>query len=255
MGGVDVHDQLRMQRYSVQLAYKTRKYYKTLFLGLFDMALVNAFIVHRYFRKVNNKRPPKHFAFLETLMEQLLAVDSPEAFDAIQVREMLDTRDGSTQHDILYPVDTDHRLAENPDTVDCEQGTKRRHRSCKVCAILKMQPRKFTKYFCPECSTGNRRTYLCNVAREGKDKTCFQIWHADWSDGNDVPRVLLQEHKIRNRPPPSRPGKKRRQTTQVRHQDTGEDGVGAASSEVEDDGSGVADSATEADDESQTVRL
>ncbi|KAE8894195.1 hypothetical protein PF003_g21703 [Phytophthora fragariae] len=36
MGGVDVHDQLRMQRYSVQLCYKMRKYYKTLFLGLLD---------------------------------------------------------------------------------------------------------------------------------------------------------------------------------------------------------------------------
>ncbi|OWZ03908.1 hypothetical protein PHMEG_00024282 [Phytophthora megakarya] len=31
MGGVDVHDQRRMQRYSVQLAYKSRKYYKTMF--------------------------------------------------------------------------------------------------------------------------------------------------------------------------------------------------------------------------------
>ncbi|EGZ29524.1 hypothetical protein PHYSODRAFT_376934, partial [Phytophthora sojae] len=50
MGGVGVHDQLRM-RYSVQLAYKTRKYYKTLFLGLFDMALVNAFNIYRFFRK------------------------------------------------------------------------------------------------------------------------------------------------------------------------------------------------------------
>ncbi|KAE9350003.1 hypothetical protein PF008_g6657 [Phytophthora fragariae] len=83
MGGVDVHDQLRTQRYSVQLAYKTRKYYKTLFMGLFDMALVSAFIVHHYYRKVNNKRPPNHFAYLETLMEQLLAIDSAEAFAAI----------------------------------------------------------------------------------------------------------------------------------------------------------------------------
>ncbi|KAG3237775.1 hypothetical protein PI124_g17241 [Phytophthora idaei] len=45
MGGVDVNDQLRMQRYSVQLSYKTRKYYKTLFLGLLDMTFVNAYIV------------------------------------------------------------------------------------------------------------------------------------------------------------------------------------------------------------------
>jgi hypothetical protein len=91
MGGVDVHGQLRMQRYSVQLSYKTRKYYKTLFLGLFDMALVNAFIVFRHHKKLNDnrpqgkKRPPKHYAFFEALLEQLLAVDSAEAYDIIEV--------------------------------------------------------------------------------------------------------------------------------------------------------------------------
>jgi hypothetical protein len=91
MVGVDVHDQLRMQRYSVQLSYKTRKYYKTLFLGLFDMALVNAFIVFRHHKKLNDnrpqgkKRPPKHYAFFEALLEQLLAVDSAEAYDIIEV--------------------------------------------------------------------------------------------------------------------------------------------------------------------------
>ncbi|KAE8960380.1 hypothetical protein PR001_g30404, partial [Phytophthora rubi] len=89
MGGVDVHDQLRMQRYSVQLCYKRRKYYKTLFLGLLDMALVNAFIVYRYNKKVNNKRPPKHSAFLEELMEQLLAVDSDKVFTEIEVSMLL----------------------------------------------------------------------------------------------------------------------------------------------------------------------
>lgn len=96
MGGVDVHDQLRLQRYSVQLCYKTRKYYKTLFLGLLDMALVNAFIVHRHYRKVNNRRPPKHFSFFEELMEQLLAVDSIEAFDEIEVSQML-----TSQHNLI----------------------------------------------------------------------------------------------------------------------------------------------------------
>ncbi|KAG3124314.1 hypothetical protein PI126_g23305 [Phytophthora idaei] len=45
-----------MQRYSVQLSYKTRKYYKTLFLGLVGMALVNAFIVFRHNKKVNGEQ-------------------------------------------------------------------------------------------------------------------------------------------------------------------------------------------------------
>ncbi|GMF15847.1 unnamed protein product [Phytophthora fragariaefolia] len=50
-----------------------------------------------------------------------------------------------------------HRLEENPDTVDNEQGLEKRQRSCKVCALFKTKPRKYTKYFCPDCSTGNRR--------------------------------------------------------------------------------------------------
>ncbi|EGZ05447.1 hypothetical protein PHYSODRAFT_534181, partial [Phytophthora sojae] len=92
---------------------------------------------------------------------------------------------------------------------------KRRQRSCKVCAVFEVKPRKFTKYFCPECSAGNKRKYLCNVVREGRAKTCFQIWYADWDNGNDTPRHLLQEHKVRGRPPPSRPGKKRRRVSQA----------------------------------------
>ncbi|OWZ11277.1 LOW QUALITY PROTEIN: hypothetical protein PHMEG_00015727 [Phytophthora megakarya] len=63
MGGVDVQDLLRMQRYSIQLGCKSR---------LLDIALVNAFIVRRYYRKANNRGPTKHFAFFEELMEQLL---------------------------------------------------------------------------------------------------------------------------------------------------------------------------------------
>ncbi|EEY61728.1 uncharacterized protein PITG_22425, partial [Phytophthora infestans T30-4] len=64
-------------------------------------------------------------------------------------------------------------VEENPDTVIGEQGVQR---SCKVCAIYKVQPRKFTN--------------ICN--------------------GLDIPRLLLNEHKLRHRPPPSHPGKKRR---------------------------------------------
>ncbi|KAG3179062.1 hypothetical protein PC128_g16099 [Phytophthora cactorum] len=53
-------------------------------------------------------------------------------------------------------------------------------------------------------------TYMCNVPREGSTETCFQIWHADWNNGNKIPRELEQEQKSRNCPPASRPGKKRR---------------------------------------------
>ncbi|KAE9346391.1 hypothetical protein PR003_g7452, partial [Phytophthora rubi] len=97
------------------------------------------------------------------------------------------------------------------------------------------KPRKFTKYFCPECSSGNRREYLCNVVREGREKTCFQIWHQDWSNGNDIPRLVLQDHKVRDRAPPSRPNKKRRSSGQSHHDaPTRADSEGSVDEDSED---------------------
>uniref|UniRef100_H3GUK0 PiggyBac transposable element-derived protein domain-containing protein n=1 Tax=Phytophthora ramorum TaxID=164328 RepID=H3GUK0_PHYRM len=172
MGGVDVHDQLQMQRYSVQLSYKTRKYYKTFFLGLFDMALVNAFIVFRHHKKLNDNRPqgkkrsPKRYAFFEVLLEQLLEVDSAEPYKTIERATTARERTAASPARAAAPPDPaperttemgGHRLDENPDTVDNEQGLQKRQRSCKVCALFKTKPRKYTKYFCPECSTENRR--------------------------------------------------------------------------------------------------
>ncbi|OWZ14017.1 hypothetical protein PHMEG_00012570 [Phytophthora megakarya] len=48
------------------------------------MTLTNAYIVYRYNRKIQNKKPPKHFAFFEELMEQFIAIDSGEASAAIE---------------------------------------------------------------------------------------------------------------------------------------------------------------------------
>ncbi|KAG3007600.1 hypothetical protein PC120_g16739 [Phytophthora cactorum] len=140
-------------------------------------------------------------------MEQLLAVDTVEAFnefaEATSARERTapsPVRSEPTQ--AQQPVTVGHHLKENPVTVDCEQGIKRRHRSCKVCAIYKVKPRKFTKYFCPECSNRNKRQgghVLSGLAHNG-------------NNGNDIPRELELEHNSRDRPPASRPGKKRRHT-------------------------------------------
>ncbi|OWZ13250.1 LOW QUALITY PROTEIN: hypothetical protein PHMEG_00013456 [Phytophthora megakarya] len=58
MGGVDVHDQLRLQRYSLQLSLRFRKYYKSLALGLIDMAIVNCFIIFREVCKMRGDIQP-----------------------------------------------------------------------------------------------------------------------------------------------------------------------------------------------------
>lgn len=84
MSGVDIHDQLRMQRYSIQHAYKPKKYSRSIFFGLVDMAIVNAFIVHRHHMKNTGQKAPEHCKFMETLHEQLRAIDD-ETIDSIEV--------------------------------------------------------------------------------------------------------------------------------------------------------------------------
>ncbi|KAG4251096.1 hypothetical protein PC116_g1265 [Phytophthora cactorum] len=75
-----------------------------------------------------------------------------------------------------------------------------------------------------------------NVPGEGRTATCFQIWHADWNNGNGIPRELEQEHMSRDRPPTLRPSKKRRRRMEAdSDQPTGgaKDGGDASSDEDE----------------------
>ncbi|RAW26031.1 hypothetical protein PC110_g17567 [Phytophthora cactorum] len=53
MGGVDVHDRLRLQWFSPQTFMRFKKYYKNLFLGFLDIALVNAYISYKESMKIN----------------------------------------------------------------------------------------------------------------------------------------------------------------------------------------------------------
>ncbi|KAE8995979.1 hypothetical protein PF002_g4871 [Phytophthora fragariae] len=71
MGGVDVHDQLRLQRYSLQLARRYKKYYKSLFLGLMDLAIVNAFIIYNARRTADGKSKVSHVSFMKQLHLEL----------------------------------------------------------------------------------------------------------------------------------------------------------------------------------------
>ncbi|GMF55931.1 unnamed protein product [Phytophthora fragariaefolia] len=71
IGGVDVHDQLRLQRYSIQRAVRFRKYYKSLVRGLIDLAIVNGYIVHKAYHKNMMSRPLTHVKYMKKLHLQL----------------------------------------------------------------------------------------------------------------------------------------------------------------------------------------
>ncbi|GMF25185.1 unnamed protein product [Phytophthora fragariaefolia] len=83
MGGVDRHDQLRLQRYSIQMSNRWMKYYKSLFFGLVDMAIVNAYIIYRENFKQRQQTPPlSHVQFQKELHLQLLQLTETDVSQA-----------------------------------------------------------------------------------------------------------------------------------------------------------------------------
>ncbi|POM60605.1 hypothetical protein PHPALM_30528 [Phytophthora palmivora] len=78
MGGVDVHDQLRLQAYSLQTSTRFKKYYKGLFLGFVDLVLVNSYISHTETAQITGTTPMgrrKWFGVLQNQLLQLKAED------------------------------------------------------------------------------------------------------------------------------------------------------------------------------------
>ncbi len=206
MGGVDIHDQLRLQRYSLQLSMRFKKYYKSLFLGLVDMALVNAFIIYKL-RKEQDREKVSRDIFLSTLQRQLLAM-TDEEFDA----------DPDIHAMSASPHNHQHHLQESPEYQVVGTRKKRRQRACKVCSLLRRagSSRSYnSKYFCATCSVGQKRIYLCDRVRRqetGNTLTCSQLWHSRWKNGTRFPPNV--QNRIKLRSVSDVPGKKRKRVRQ-----------------------------------------
>ncbi|KAG3243500.1 hypothetical protein PI124_g11686 [Phytophthora idaei] len=132
MGGVNRHDQLRLQSYSMQLAARFPKFYKSLFLGLVDMAVVNAYIVHSHMWEERRKKKLSHNVFLARLHKQLIR-QTETAFTQ--------TTGASPAITVVpeqgVPVHGGYALVQTADT-RVNNGVQRlRQRQCKVCTCYK----------------------------------------------------------------------------------------------------------------------
>ena len=127
MNGVDAHDQLRLQRYSVQRSLRAKKYYKSLFFGLLDMALVNAYVVHCQYCKSLTEPPMSHAQFCTVLHEQLLNLHESDFLDVPSPTP------SSASPRLSRFAMSNHRLH----VADDESAAGRaRYCVCKVCSIL-----------------------------------------------------------------------------------------------------------------------
>ncbi|GMF31732.1 unnamed protein product [Phytophthora fragariaefolia] len=180
MGGVDVHDQLRLQRYSLQRALRFKKYYKSLVLGLIDLAIVNGYIVHKAYHKNKESRPLTHVKYMIKLHLQLCQLQATDMYEgntfgtqqppATPNYEPIPVGVGPPSTHIARQVDQ----WRNEDT-----QAKRRQRACKVCSALRSgeQRASTTTYFCGNCNDLGP-IFLCMRARRqvrGVAMTCWDI--------------------------------------------------------------------------------
>ncbi|OWZ24723.1 hypothetical protein PHMEG_000157 [Phytophthora megakarya] len=144
MGGVDVHGQLRMQCCRIQ----NMQVLQDIVSQAFRHDNGERVMVYRIRKDLHDKHPKekkcpaKHYVFFRNIHARERTAASPmcEEPSPQTTTRTTDTYDG-------------HSLEENPGMRDNDQGMKHRQRSCQVCAIYKTKPRKYIKYFSPECST------------------------------------------------------------------------------------------------------
>ncbi|OWZ14359.1 hypothetical protein PHMEG_00012167 [Phytophthora megakarya] len=170
MGAVDVHDQLRLQSYSIQTTFRFQKYYKSLFMGFLDMALDRGdwyLLLHKQLLQLKSE------VFVDVI------IPTPSSATRARKRRRLDG----------------HSHIQFDDWVTVSGVQKRRQRSCKVCALLRGETKKSfqTTYYCDDCSRLDAKSFLCPKARRvygSVSKTCYQIWHEDFDSGASIPEAL-----------------------------------------------------------------
>uniref|UniRef100_H3GV95 PiggyBac transposable element-derived protein domain-containing protein n=1 Tax=Phytophthora ramorum TaxID=164328 RepID=H3GV95_PHYRM len=191
MGGVNVHDQLRLQRYSIQRAVRFRKYYTSLVLGLIDMAIVNGYIVHRAFHKHNTSLPLTHVKYMKKLHLQLCQMRTSDMYKENTFGAQEDTQQDTPTTASAGADQTTHTHRQLNEWRDRDTQPKRRQRSCKICSLLRVGDKRSTtaSFFCDECSEAGP-IFLCMKPHRqirGVAITCWDICHREWVNGKLIP--------------------------------------------------------------------
>ncbi|GMF28511.1 unnamed protein product [Phytophthora fragariaefolia] len=125
MGGVDVHDQLRLQSYSLQKAIRFQKYYKSLFIGLLDIAMVNWYLTHKHTCQRKHITPMDRRDWYVLLHKQLLQLKPDDFVDEAASTPLSVSRGHKRRRQ------AGHAHLQLDDWVTVSGVQKRRQRSCK----------------------------------------------------------------------------------------------------------------------------
>ena len=109
------------------------KYYKSLFLGLVDMAIVNGFIIHNFVRRSKGLKEATHQEYMSDLQESLVYAKSGDFAN--------DTRTTVTApagRPLIERTAGDHILVQSTETRTHNGVERLLQRACKVCSVYKV---------------------------------------------------------------------------------------------------------------------
>ncbi|KAG2784519.1 hypothetical protein JG687_00017394 [Phytophthora cactorum] len=164
MGGMDVHDQLRLQRYSLQRAGRFRKYYKPLVLGLIDLAIVNGYFVHKAYHKHGTSCPLTPVKYLKRLHLQLCQLQASGMHEAINFGAHQGQEQEAPAAASVRAGQATHAPQLLDEWRDKSTQPKRRQRACKVSLLLRVGGKTTTAFCRGECSE-TESIFLCMKPR------------------------------------------------------------------------------------------
>lgn len=123
MGGIDRNDKLRLQAYSLQTSFRFKQYYKILFVSMFDLAKVNAYVTHRVCAQQSGVVMLSRAEFMTQLLTQLIAVKLSGFASA--TNDPMPARRSPLSR-------VAHTLALNDEWRGTDKDSKHRHNSCMV---------------------------------------------------------------------------------------------------------------------------
>ncbi|OWZ07268.1 hypothetical protein PHMEG_00020361 [Phytophthora megakarya] len=198
--------------YKGKLCITYKKYYKSLLLGLVDLAIINIYIVYSIRQAAANLPKLSHVKFLKQLHLELCQLHE-EDWLSLQINEYLQVTPSkrkrvNSRQAAHEPVQNDEWRSRNN-----QQGRKRRTRACKVCSLLKGTDNAKggdSSVYCSECKLPHTskkpmawRVFLCEKVRhtvDGAAMSCFDIWHKAWRNGTLLPKKA-SKRKILARTP------------------------------------------------------
>jgi hypothetical protein len=160
MGDVDLNDQMR-STYAMENTFKSRRWYKKLYLGLFGIACTNAFILSKISKNMSTLT---HENFQLELSSYLVHAMGEEA--------QVDPNMADEEPEEHLPV-----YHQNEDTGVKHDWVKMTSQPrCRVCSIRKGDKKTVgrTWWFCRSCSNSED---LIPLHHPDHELDCWKTWH------------------------------------------------------------------------------